>query len=221
MASVTDLFDRANSTDLGANWTPSYGAGFNNCQIISQRVRGVVATTGDNNEIYTGTSFGAAQEGTITIGSWSADGGTEYTVGVVVRAPNPSPPETVSLQDGYLGLAVHNDSRYGGGKTTVILKRTDGADVVLASETATTWAVGNTLRFVANGTSLAIYRNGSGTPLLSTTDGTYTSGLVGLNIWTNGEPTIADDVSIETWNGADVVAAGNIEITPPSMIRGT
>src|SRR6478672_7935471 len=101
-----------------------------------------------------------------------------------------------------------------GGTTSRIARRDAGVNTTLASESATTWAGGDTLRCEASGTGLTLRRNGAS--LLTATDATYTTGRGGISILDDpaGQYATLDDFEV-----GDLVSGGGTHRTSPMVFQ--
>lgn len=161
----SDDFNRADSTDLGANWDSGYG-GEGALQIVSQRVRGQAAPPLGSIET---TPVGVAndQYGQATIATLT--GAPRIALEVLLRFGAPG---TFS---GYVFEAALTGDR------SAIYRFDAGVDTLLIAEGVTVWGPSDILRGEAEGSTLRLKRNG--TTLLTTTDATYASGRTGLRIF--------------------------------------
>lgn len=176
---LTDNFNRADNTDLGAAWDGDYyitGATAP-LQIVGNKVRAGVASTKESNETYNAVTLPLDQWAQVTLSTWAADGTQRYGW-VNLRAAAPQTPSYYQCQ------AARNDS---GGYTTLI-EREDGLGVYsyLAQDSSVTWAAGDILRCEAigvNPTIISVYRNG--TLITSVSDNaSLTNVRIGAGIWT-------------------------------------
>lgn len=186
----SDGFDRADGA-LGANWDDGYfdvarSRAVASLQIVSNAVRNTVANSfNDAGETVNanGCVFARDQWASATIKTITNSGGNRIYGWITLGGADPT------TQTLYRASVVNNGYS---GETTVIGKIIDGAITTLVSESATTWAATDVVLFekVWNATTLTndlkVYRNGSGTPLLSTTDASITSnGRPGLGSFLN------------------------------------
>jgi len=184
----SDDFNRANNTDLGANWDAGYGA-HNPFQIVSNRIR-AQAVAQESMESQNVTS---AQWVSVDVPTLTGAVITGVRIKVCLFAP---PTETF-----YWMQATINTPP----TTTVISRVTAGAETVLASETATTWASGNSMGFsIGSAGELNAYRNGSTTPLLTANDSTYTPNRSGLGVYIDTGGSIAD-VEFDNFQTGDLL----------------
>ncbi len=182
MATFSDDFNRADSADLGANWTPL--AVGTDAQIVSQRVR-PTAGTGVGYELAT-VSLGNDHFARLTIATYTGPG--VGRIGVMIRVAD--------TNNRYIVFAHKN----AGGLSTDLFKLVAGVYSSLASEGATTWAAGDTIELRASGTALVVLRNGA--TLLSTVDGDFSSGSVGLVL---DDAVSAADTEAESFVAGDTV----------------
>jgi len=164
----TDIFNRANSADLGAAYTDSY-TGSTTGQILSQRLVpsavGVPAV-----EHYTGVSTPNDQWSEVTIGALTS--GMVAQVGAHVRLTNPT------TYSGYRCFAAINQTNKAG-----IRRFNAGISYQIGlNDTTTIWGVGDKLRCEIQGTMIKLYRvvGTTETLLISATDATYASGTTGI-----------------------------------------
>jgi len=101
-----------------------------------------------------------------------------------------------------------------GGTTSRIARRDAGANTTLASESATTWVGGDSLRCEASGTGLTLKRNG--TSLLTATDATYTTGRGGISILDNQ---VGINAVLDDFEAGDVVSGGSTHRTSPMVFQ--
>lgn len=182
---IEDTFTRANNTDLGSWWDVQTGQ--TNAQIVSNRVRATTLNL-DAVENYNPLAFSPNQGAEILIATIQ---------GVVVAIAAATIRADPAANTYYYGTAVRNG---GGGETTEIKKRVAGVSSVLATESATTWAAGDTLNLQVRGTSLVLLRNG--TSLLTVTDTSIGFGRPGLILFVDISGNLAD-LEIESWQAED------------------
>jgi hypothetical protein len=204
MAVFTDDFERADSADLGANWSIQAPAA-NAAAIVSGKVRSTVFGS-DSRENYNVATLtdGWAQ---ITIATFTGTG--KNYAGVRLRASN-------SAADFYEFYALRNNSS---GTDSVIEKQIAGLDTSLTNEGLTTWAATDTVKGETIATTLKLYRNGSGTALLTITDAAIASGLAGCKVTHQTAGTVAD-TEVGDFSAGDFPDV-NTDITPRSMLKGT
>lgn len=168
-ATITDTFDRANNTDLGATWAPET-LSHTNLQIVGNRVR-PTSTSTESRETRTDT-MPNNQWACVTISTLTTTGSYPWAM-VMLRYTAP-------------GTGSGYDFRaYGkayGGVTTVIAAKDANIPRTLASNT-TTWAAGDQLCAEAVGSTLTLYKNS--VAVATATDTTYASGRVGLYAWSD------------------------------------
>lgn len=159
MPVVTDSFDRADAGTLGANWTEVV-SGFtaSGYQITSNRANPKSSSV-TQMAIYTGSSFGSDQY------AQSVGAVSPYSWGIVVRMSSGGNGYSLSTPDS--------------GTPLIIGLVTNGAIGHLQTITGVGVAVGDTIKFVAQGNVLRAYKNGSqiGTDQI---DSTYTTGSPGI-----------------------------------------
>jgi serine protease len=162
----TDTFNRADNTDLGADYAGGY-TGSTTGKIISQRL--VPTTVGTITvERYTGVATPANQWCEFTVGAFTGIQGADLGC-----ALHMSPPPTMNL---YLCRASINATN------KASLRRFDaGVSSDLGNNTTVIWGPGDVGRCEREGTTLRFYRvvGTSETLLLSITDATYSSGSTG------------------------------------------
>lgn len=187
----TDNFDRADNTDLGANWDPYDNPSSAPCQILGNAVENTTALVdcveGFNNYIPT-----ANQYAQITVSGLAS--GTRWNQ-VIVRLQAPS------TYSGYVCRAQPTDQT----NTTRIRRADAGSMSTLVNETATTWADGDVLRCEASGSSITAKRNGA--TLISGSDATYGSGRGGIGVLDNTDffSSPLDNFEVGDLGGAAVV----------------
>lgn len=167
MAQVAnDTFNRANASTLGSNWTPLVGSGDVALQISGSQIESNALTPSVGKEMYYGGL------------TWSPD---QYSQAEIVKATG----------NGYVGPAVRmtsNDTHYacvvfntGSGNATVeILLDNAGTYTVLAGAVNSTVRAGDTVRCLAQGSTLTMTNQTTSATLLSATDTTIPSGYPGL-----------------------------------------
>lgn len=176
----SDVFNRANSTSLGSNWTKVVDAG-TDFQIVSNQLK---ETSSDNS--------------TSALGAYTTQGitGPDYGVQSDIVFPSSS--------DDWLSV-MGRASLNGGGNTNgyYLFASMGNQKIALYKQVGTTWtqlgASANetmtagttyTMKLVMNGTSLSGYWNGA--LAVSTTDSTYTSaGFAGVAV---GFPNLANSI---------------------------
>lgn len=181
MATATDDFNRADSTDLGTAWTPL----LNTWRITSNAGRS--NTAGETAEYNNTVSPGASQYAqAVTTGTVGASGGC----GVAVR---------MAETDNYYGIYSYATAKD-------IFKVTGGSWVAMATS-GTAWPSGSTVRLEATGTSTTTLTPMLGgttdTALGVQTDSSspFTSGSVGVNGW---GIVSGSDQSLNSWEGGDL-----------------
>lgn len=173
----TDLFNRADNADLGADWDNGY-TGRSNLAISSQNL---VSDGADDVETNNATSVPADQWAQITIPTITDLGG-DMRFSVLLRA---SAPPTVTW---YEFTAAKNNSY-----TSRIVYRLNGTNTAEQTENATSLVSGDILRAEAHGTSLSLYRNSDVSPLVTLTDANIASGRPGLQMFIGSGTGTMDD----------------------------
>jgi len=188
MSEFRDNFNRADGA-LGANWTKLFNA-FASPTIVSNGAQPADDTHAAIAFWNTTESFNKNQysEAQLQAFGTATDG---VSFGVIIRAPNDQ--ETC-----YIFIARPTGSAL----TSGIFKRLFGIDTQLASEAATTWVVGDTLRAEGIGTNLRLYRNGAS--LLTVVDSALTGGQPGIYV-SPGDVGPASVAVIDSWIAADFV----------------
>lgn len=182
VVSASDDFTRANSADLGANWTPIDNVGFS----ISSNTAIPTSYAQDQAEYYSG-AWPANQYSQASLTGIS---GTSVGTGIGVTCRS----STVAAN--YYRAIVSNAAT-----NNVEVARVDaGAANVLAQRTAA-WTSGDILRLEVSGSTLRVLRNGVqlGADI---TDSTYASGSAGIayeNTLTAG--------ALDNWSGGSLAVA--------------
>lgn len=188
-----DAFTRADNTDLGASWDSGYTAK-NNLQIVSNRIRGTALGTASVES--TSTSITNDQRGEVTLASWVTS-----TFGVAVVSLRMTAPAT---QTAYTCTVLANAADH-----TRITEITAGSEVTLANETTSTWSAGHILRCEVIGSTINLYQviGGSANLLLTTTDGSLTSGRVGLATFVDSGGSLAN-IELDDFVATDISSTG-------------
>lgn len=177
----SDNFNRADNADLGASWDADFN--FQNAfQILSNGVQAtaIAATSQERINAIDGVTWASLSLATFT-------GAVITGARILLNTRAASPNEN----DYYWMQAILNS----GGNTTVISRISSGSEVVLASESATSWTSGDSMEFESdfNGNFRA-YRNGSATPLLSATDTQWPVYRPGMSVYIDTGGTLANVV---------------------------
>lgn len=180
---ATDDFNRANNTDLGANWD-SYSS-FNSLDVNSNAARAGAVGGDDTMESWNADSFANDQFFESTIGLWSGSEG--LYVGGILRA---AAPDTHTM---YVF--------YGKAPGATIYKRVAGSSASIADDVSEDFDPGDVVRGEAEGTALRLKKNGA--LVLSGSDSGISSGRAGVAVYISDGLTV-DDATINSW------AAGNI-----------
>lgn len=196
----TDLFNRADNADIGADWDPGYTSR-SAMSIVSQNVSPDGA---DDVETNNNAGLPADQWAQITIASLT-DAGGDMRFSVLLRATAPPTPTW------YEFTAARNNVY-----TSRIVYRNNGTNTAQGDENATTWVAGDVLRAEAIGTSLTLYRNGAS--LVQLTNAALASGRGGMQMFiASGNTGTMDD-----FIAGDFVAdnAWPIQMYRPKQWRG-
>jgi serine protease len=189
----TDTFNRADNTDLGADYAGGY-TGSTTGKIVSQRL--VPTTVGTITvERYTGVATPANQWCEFTVGTFTGIQGADLGC-----ALHMSPPPTMSL---YLCRASINATN------KASLRRFDaGVSNDLGNNTTVIWGPGDVGRCEREGTTLRFYRvvGTTETLLLSITDATYSGGSTGPFSAVDANGTLTD-VQMSRFSMGGFVAA--------------
>lgn len=192
-----ESFDRADDlTGLGPDWEHGF-LGRTNLALVGGAARGTVVYDMNSTERVAPAraTFLHDQWLQAVIKTWNPNGGRIY-FSLVLLAPATG----ATLGPAYLVNAIAN----GYSSATTEIKRLDaaGTQTLLDSETATTWAAGDTLDFEVQWNpdtetnDLIVRRNGE--VLVQTTDAVLTGvGQPALNVWLV-DPTTVADVDIES-----------------------
>jgi hypothetical protein len=109
---------------------------------------------------------------------------------------------TPATLNGYMIAVEREDGSY---VTRVYQVTASNFDVTIASDSGETWSPGDTLLANVSGTAIKVYRNE--VEIISTTDATWSSGRIGLNLFSNNALT---DAILDNLRGGD-----GDGITPP------
>ena len=182
---ATDVFDRTDANDLGANWSPYTGSAQG--QIFSNRVQPLSVAISSGFEQYNAVTPANNQWAGLQIILLSNVGGyVNYAVYARLADPN-----TIT---GYL-FAMQNDQVFLG-------KQVAGSFTSLAS-VAHTYASTETLFLECVGTGLEGYING--TSVLTTTDSDIASGKTGLG-WFADTGAATSDIVMDNFSMGDFTA---------------
>lgn len=180
---ITDTFDRSNNADLGASWDGYSGS---NPFAINSNAARPSAAAADNIETYNATTPPDDQWAEITIGTWAANANYRN----IHAACRFAAPNTIS---GYTGAA---ETPNPAGKV-FIGEFVAGSFSVLASSPQTIVS-GDVIRLEVIGSNLTLFQNGLSRATAS--DGTRTSGRVGIVSYPNSAIT---DVDIASFRAGD------------------
>lgn len=183
---AVDLFDRANSADLGTDWSGAYGGGFGSLQIVGQAVRAAATGGTDNLERHTPTTVRADQWVEVAIKTVSGTGGR---LGGWLRA---TAPPTVT---GYaLGVTATDATIY---------KYVAGAPTTLGSVTGP-WGAGDRAWFEAEGHRLRVRKAGVVLLEVADTSSPILSGGVGLSVWVPAAGATLAEYEVEAWHAGNL-----------------
>lgn len=204
---ITDSFNRADSTELGASWDPGYTTFYGantNLVIVSNQLR-VSATNADSIETHN-TAIANDQWAQITFSSLVTADANIRAPGVLVRANAPG-----NLTGYACRVWIYNGSPH------ARIEEWNGlvSHVPLVDESTTTWLTGDKLRCEAEGATLRLYqiRGTTETLVLSTTDATYASGRVGLQHYIAAAGT-TNDIQIDNFTAGEFSVSAP---TPPAI----
>lgn len=169
-------------TQADGPFTPDWAGGHtNDLQIVSSAARSTVVTTASAEQTLASVTLPNNHHACMTIKTWVADATARY-VWLTVRAT------ALPVLTRYRVTLAKNDGAY----TTRIVRETNGAETELTSENATAWVATNSVCIHIVGNALSVYRNGSASALISTTDSAITSGgRIGLGMYLSAG-TVAD-----------------------------
>ena len=166
---VSDDFNRANSTGLGANWTSSVGGGFD---VVSNHASSAITGGNDNAAVYSGAGWTGGNDQYSEAQIITKPSGQD--AGVICRGATGA--ETFYLYDvNFDDAAV----ALGSSMTNRMYKTVGGSFTQLGSNSVETVSSGDVLRVEANGTSITAKRGGV-TKIGPITDSAIASGKPGL-----------------------------------------
>lgn len=186
-ATITDDFNRGDSTDIGANWDNGYFSGGRNCQILSNLVR-PGATGTSCYESWNANSFSGDQTAQIHLTTFQ---GSDTAASVLLKASDPA-----SSTDFYrCGVTVTGDA--------FINKAASGSQSTLNSNNGNSFAGGDDIKCTAEGASpvnLTLYQNGN--PILTYSDSSspLSGTRIGLSVYNFSD----GDVEIDDFDGGDI-----------------
>lgn len=187
MASATDNFNRADSSDLGTNWSVQTGEGA--WKIVSNQAE-PSSLEGDAVENYNAITFANDQYSEATIKALTAAAGLGRGPGVACRC-------STSAHTYYRSIATTTVS----GDNHELLKVVAGSYTSLATADAD-FAINDVMRIEAQGTTIRTKKNG--TTQISVTDSSIASGRGGV-----GYSSSAESAQLDDWAGGDL-AAGSL-----------
>lgn len=187
-ASATDSFTRGDSTDIGTNWDNAY-TGWGSCELVTNEIT-ITAPSSVCVETYNALVPGGNQYAQILISQMTV---TTGQVGASVRT------STTPADQMYL-CRVHQSD---GTRTSRIQRRNSGSNATLIEENATSWAVGDTVKCEAVGTTISLYRNG--TLVVTWTDATFSAGRGGIYVSSGSLGIALDNFEVGDVGGAAAV----------------
>lgn len=208
--SLLDAFTRANSANLGANWTNQPYYFDDNWTIVSNQA-GTTAATGWNRSggYWSASTFGADIEAYLTVAALPP---AFKKIQVLGRIQSPG-----TSGNGYcLDLFLNNT------QWEYRIYRIDAGSLTqLGSTVNGTLTAGDTLGISVVGTAITGYQKTGGTwsTILSQTDATY-SGVGYIGMWSDGTTTKTDD-----FRGGTVVTGGGgptillLNTIPNNLVR--
>lgn len=175
---LTDDFNRADSADLGANWS-TIGSG--SCRILDNGAYGGSGVVTYDWEVWSANSWNDDQDSQVTLGG-SVDRG------VIVRA--------AAGPDGYMAMA-HSS-------VGMRIYRRDNGSFTLLQDIGGTVTAGDEIKLAIAGSTLKYYQNGvqQGT---DQSDSTYASGSAGIYATNQGNGV---NPEIDDWVGNGEVGGG-------------
>lgn len=193
--SGSDNFNRSNAFPIDGSWTniQPFGSG-----VVPEIVSNHVQASSTSNEAiayFTGYTSAANQRATVTLTTFD-DPSFDQFAGVVLRASGDGATSAY-----YACIARKYES--GGQTSAIYINLNDTYPGAIASESATTWANGDTLTCEMSGSNAILKRNGV-TLLTAPPDTTITSGQPGIMLYqtNNAALTVLDDYS-----STDIAAA--------------
>lgn len=194
---VTDNFNRANASSLGANWTQygTFGGGFID-GITSNQLSSPGKGNDFNADLYTAISWPNDQysEGTI-IAQASAD-----DTGPGVRLQNPGGAQNQQILGYFASVNPNDTTALGSSATHGILRVTSGPTFTLIATFTGVVSANDVIRIVAQGTLISMYQNA--VLKCSATDSNFASGYPGMYTSENSGVTTA--ILWDNWAGGDL-----------------
>jgi hypothetical protein len=189
----SDNFNRADENPLsgGGVWSGGYTSLVS--LLVTSNTVSISDITTDSFETVNSPSFSNDQWGQVTI-STLGSGTSEVSIGLRFSAP--------ATWSGYLCLAAKGEAN-----SSRIVKITTGTGSDLATDNSATWAATDTILCETQGTALRMYRNGG--LLLSTTDGTYASGRIGLDMFNDMG---SAQLKADNYSGGDITGSGRAAV---------
>jgi hypothetical protein len=193
-ATFQDDFNRADNSDLGANWDSGYPDA-DPLQIVGGKVR--VTNLGTDARETATASLGNnqfAQVEVVTLPDPFFGGGR---VEWMVTARSAAPADLTNYECVAYMLNPLTT-------TTQLAKRVNGTFTELGATTINTWAPGDVLKLTVSGTTISCYQNSD--LILQTTDGGLTSGRVGLAMFLSPDTHSIHNLEIDNFQGGDLGA---------------
>lgn len=187
---ASDTFVRANQNPIAGNWSTMFtGSGVSGLQILSDAATSS-ATGNASYSYWNAVSWSNDQWGSITIGVVPSASVSE---GVLLRA------NTSGAQTGYLMFTSTNS---GGSPSAFHIGKYNSGTFTAIASSANIYTIhlGDVITASAIQQELCIYQNGN--LILCASDGTITSGAVGMLANTNGNA--LSNISITGWSGGGV-----------------
>ena len=189
---VTDDFNRADSTDLGVNWSnrkggsTAFGISTNRCSINVNQ---------DSASFYNAASFATDQYSEMALSSLSGTS-NQTGLGVCVRC------DTTNLGGGATYVNMYTCVVNTAASNNVTLAKWVADSYTMLAQRTQAWSDGDVLRLEATGSTLKIYRNGSQLGA-DVTDSALAIGGAGVAHVASFATGFGDN-----WGGGDLVAGG-------------
>jgi hypothetical protein len=194
---ASDNFNRADSLDLGANWTINFGEV--SAQIVSNQVEPRIVG-GAGREQYSAISWPNNQYSEWQIVALAAGGVGQF--GLTVRCS--------AVAQTFYELIVPNPA---GSSGTITIRKLVSGVLTNLNTVAATPQIGDVWRLQVIGTAITALQNG--VSVLSMTDGSISSGRPGITVFSSASitNTIADN-----WAGGDFIGDGGSGTTGDMLI---
>ena len=202
MAFFQDQFNRANENPIASPWTNFVGA----LRILSNVVRG---TSVDSPDI-AGSGFTTAANDFSVQVQLITESGTGENYAQLYMADGSG--------NGYNCLVRTNP----GANPTSEIRRIDGfGETALVTESATTWAANDIVKFIRRGSSMYLLRltGGASTQLLTTTDATYSVAAGATLVMQSNTPNTNANQEVDNFEVHDLTK--NTRAFPLGMEIGT